>query len=146
MIVVGDAFHNFTDGVIIASAFLADIRLGVVTAVAIIAHEIPQEIGDFLVLLHSGFDRRQALLMNALSGLATLVGAVIAYFAISQLRGWIPEILAIAAASMIYVAVADLIPGLQKRTAPAETLAQVAFICLGIASIWAIRAVLAPGH
>ena len=146
MIVVGDAFHNFTDGVIIASAFLADIRLGVVTAVAIIAHEIPQEIGDFLVLLHSGFGRRQALLMNALSGLATLVGAVIAYFAISELRGWIPEILAIAAASMIYVAVADLIPGLQKRTAPAETLGQVAFICLGIASIWLIRAGLAPGH
>lgn len=146
MIVVGDAFHNFTDGVIIASAFLADIRLGVVTSVAIIAHEIPQEIGDFLVLLHSGFGRRQALLMNALSGLATLVGAVIAYFAISELRGWIPEILAIAAASMIYVAVADLIPGLQKRTAPAETLGQVAFICLGIASIWLIRAALAPGH
>jgi zinc and cadmium transporter len=146
MIVVGDAFHNFTDGVIIAGAFLADVRLGVVTSVAIIAHEIPQEIGDFLVLLHSGFTRRQAFLMNALSGLATLAGAVIAYFAISQLRAWIPEILAIAAASMIYVAVADLIPGLQRRTAPAETLAQVAFICLGIASIWAIRAGLAPGH
>ena len=78
MIVVGDAFHNFTDGVIIAGAFLADVRLGVVTAVAIIAHEIPQEIGDFLVLLHSGFERRQALAMNALSGLATVAGALIA--------------------------------------------------------------------
>jgi zinc and cadmium transporter len=146
MIVVGDAFHNFTDGVIIAGAFLADVRLGVVTAVAIIAHEIPQEIGDFLVLLHSGFARRQALLMNAVSGLATVAGALVAYFAISAVRDWIPEILAIAAASMIYVAVADLIPGLQRRTAPAETLAQVAFILLGIASIWAIRAGLAPGH
>ena len=144
MIVVGDAFHNFTDGVIIASAFLADMRLGVVTSVAIIAHEIPQEIGDFLVLLHSGFGKRKALLMNGLSGLATLVGAVIAYFAISEVRGWIPEILAIAAASMIYVAVADLIPGLQKRTALAESLVQVAFICLGVGSIWAIRAGL--GH
>ena len=146
MIVVGDAFHNFTDGVIIAGAFLADVRLGVVTAVAIIAHEIPQEIGDFLVLLHSGFERRQALAMNALSGLATVAGALIAYFAISHVSAWIPDILAIAAASMIYVAVADLIPGLQRRTAPAETLLQVAFIALGIASIWAIRAGLAPGH
>jgi zinc and cadmium transporter len=146
MIVVGDAFHNFTDGVIIAGAFIADLRLGIVTAVAIIAHEIPQEIGDFLVLLHSGFGKRQALLMNAVSGLATVLGALIAYFAISQVRGWIPEILAVAAAGMIYVAVADLIPGLQRRTAPAETLAQVAFIGLGIASIWLIRAGLAPGH
>jgi zinc and cadmium transporter len=146
MIVIGDAFHNFTDGVIIASAFLADVRLGVVTAVAIIAHEIPQEIGDFLVLLHSGFERRKALIMNALSGLATLFGAVIAYFAISGLRTWIPDILAIAAASMIYVAVADLIPGLQRRTAPKETFAQVAFIGLGICSIWLIRTALAPGH
>ena len=146
MIVVGDAFHNFTDGVIIASAFLADLRLGVVTAVAIIAHEIPQEIGDFLVLLHSGFDKRQALLMNAVSGLATLIGALLAYFAISSVREWIPEVLAIAAAGMIYVAVADLIPGLQRRTAPSETFTQVAFIALGIGSIWLIRSGLAPGH
>jgi zinc and cadmium transporter len=142
MIVVGDSFHNFTDGVIIASAFLADIKLGAVTALAIIAHEIPQEIGDFLVLLHSGFDKRKALLMNALSGLATLVGALVAYFAISQVRDLIPDILAVAAAGMIYVAVADLIPGLQRRTAPRESLAQVAFIGLGIGSIWLIHAVL----
>jgi len=146
MIVVGDAFHNFTDGVIIAGAFLADVRLGLVTAVAIIAHEIPQEIGDFLVLLHSGFTRGQALAMNALSGLATVVGALVAYFAISQVRGWIPEILAVSAASMIYVAVADLIPGLHRRTALRETVVQVAFIALGIASIWAIHAGLDPSH
>jgi zinc and cadmium transporter len=142
MIVVGDAFHNFTDGVIIASAFLADPRLGVVTALAIIAHEIPQEIGDFLVLLHSGFDRRKALLMNALSGLATVAGALVGYFAVSQVQEWIPEILAIAAAGMIYVAVADLIPGLQRRTAPRESLVQVAFILLGVGSIWLIHALL----
>ena len=146
MIVIGDSFHNFTDGVIIASAFIADLRLGVVTAIAIIAHEIPQEIGDFLVLMHSGFGKRKALLMNALSGFATVVGALLAYFALSVVGGWIPEILAIAAASMIYVAVADLIPGLHKRTAIGETLVQVAFIALGIASIWVIRAALMPGH
>ena len=145
MIVVGDSFHNFTDGVIIASAFVADLRLGAVTALAIIAHEIPQEIGDFLVLLHSGFSRRKALVLNALSGLATLVGALFAYFALASVEGWIPEILAIAAASMLYVAVADLIPGLHKRTAFRESLAQVAFIVLGIASIWLIHAAMHTG-
>ena len=144
MIVIGDSFHNFTDGVIIATAFLADVRLGVVTALAIIAHEIPQEIGDFLVLLHSGFARRKALVMNALSGLATLAGATVGYFALSMIEEWIPEILAVAAASMIYVAVADLIPGLHRRTAMRETLAQVAFIALGVASIWAMHGLMHP--
>ncbi|HUP96827.1 MAG TPA: ZIP family metal transporter [Usitatibacter sp.] len=144
MIVIGDSFHNFTDGVIIASAFIADLRLGVVTAIAIIAHEIPQEIGDFLVLLHSGFGKAKALAMNALSGLATVAGALLAYFALATVSAWIPEILAIASASMIYVAVADLIPGLHKRTAIRETLVQVAFIALGIASIWLIHAALVP--
>lgn len=145
MILVGDSFHNFTDGVIIASAFVADLRLGAVTALAIIAHEIPQEIGDFLVLLHSGFGRAKALLLNGLSGLATLAGALIAYFALASIKDWIPEILAIAAASMIYVAVADLIPGLHKRTAFRESLVQVAFILLGIASIWLIHAAMHTG-
>ena len=142
MIVIGDSFHNFTDGVIIASAFLADTRLGVVTALAIIAHEIPQEIGDFLVLLHSGFSKRKALWMNGLSGLATVVGALLGYFMLSSVQQWLPEILALAAASMIYVAVADLIPGLHKRTAIGETLTQVTFILVGIGSIWLIHAAL----
>jgi zinc and cadmium transporter len=142
MIVIGDAFHNFTDGVIIASAFIADTRLGVVTALAIIAHEIPQEIGDFLILLHSGFGKRKALLMNLVSGFATVVGALIGYFALSLVTGWIPEILAVAAASMIYIAVADLIPGLHRRTALTDTLVQVCFIGLGIGLIWGIHAAL----
>jgi len=145
MIVLGDGFHNVTDGVIIASAFLADLKLGVVTSIAIIAHEIPQEIGDFLVLLHSGFGRRKALILNFLSGLAAALGAIVAYFALSAVTGWIPEILAIAAASMIYIAVADLIPGLHRRTALGESLVQVVFIALGIGCIWAIHAVLFPG-
>jgi zinc and cadmium transporter len=144
MIIVGDSFHNFTDGVIIAAAFVADVKLGVVTALAIIAHEIPSEIGDFLVLLNSGFSRVKALALSAASGLATVAGAVLGYFMLASIRGWIPEILAIAAASMIYVAVADLIPGLHKRTALRETLGQVAFIALGIASIYLIHALLHP--
>jgi len=144
MIIFGDSFHNFTDGVIIAAAFLADVKLGVVTSLAIIAHEIPQEIGDFVVLLHSGFSKARALLWNLISGMAAVLGALIAYFALRHVESWIPEILAFAAASMIYVAVADLIPGLHKRTAVRESMAQVAFIALGIASIWVIHAVLFP--
>ncbi|QJR15487.1 ZIP family metal transporter [Usitatibacter palustris] len=139
MIVAGDSFHNFTDGVIIAGAFIADIRLGVITALAILAHEIPQEIGDFLILLHSGFSKKKALLLNVVSSLATVLGALIAYFALAGARNWVPDLLAIAAASMIYVAVADLIPGLHKRAALRETLGQVSFIGLGIATIWIIH-------
>jgi zinc and cadmium transporter len=144
MIIFGDAFHNFTDGVIIAGAFLADVKLGVVTSLAIIAHEIPQEIGDFVVLLHSGFSKRRALFWNLVSGMSAMVGGLLAYFALSHVTDLIPDILAFAAASMIYVAVADLIPGLHKTTAVRESLAQVAFIALGIASIWLIRSVLFP--
>jgi zinc and cadmium transporter len=146
MIMAGDTFHNFTDGIIIASAFLADARLGVITSIAIIAHEIPQEIGDFLILLHSGFTKKKALIVNGASGLAMVAGALVAYAALSQVEQWIPEILAVASASMIYVAVADLIPGLHKRTELGESLGQVAFIALGIASIWAIHAGLQGGH
>ncbi|MGY1490669.1 ZIP family metal transporter [Methylobacillus pratensis] len=136
MIMIGDTFHNFVDGVLIAAAFLADVRLGFVTAVAIIAHEIPQEVGDFLILLHSGYSKQQALLFNLVSSMATLVGAVGAYFALGLVQGWIPTILGLAAASMIYVAVADLIPGLHKRTELRATLQQVCLIGLGVSSIW----------
>src|SRR3981189_3261325 len=124
MIIIGDGFHNFVDGILIAAAFLQSTELGVVTAAAIIAHEIPQEIGDFVVLLHSGFSKARALLWNFISGMSAVLGGVIASFALSAVSGWIPDILAIAAASMIYVAVADLIPGLHKQTAIADSLGQ----------------------
>lgn len=135
MIMVGDTFHNFVDGVLIAAAFMADFRLGMVTALAIIAHEIPQEVGDFLILLHSGYTKRQALVFNMLSSLATVLGGAIAYFALQTLQTYIPYILGLAAASMIYVAVADLIPGLHKRPELKATLEQVVLIGLGIGSI-----------
>lgn len=144
MIVIGDGFHNFTDGVIVATAFLADARLGVVTALAIVAHEIPSEIGNFLVLLHSGFSRAKALFWNAMAGLASVAGALLAYGALSAVQAWLPEILALATASMIYVAVADLIPGLHRRTAIRETLMQVVFIGAGVASIWLIHHAMHP--
>ncbi|MHB1619624.1 MAG: ZIP family metal transporter [Sulfuricella sp.] len=145
MIMVGDTFHNFVDGIIIAAAFLADFQSGVVTALAIIAHEIPQEVGDFLILLHSGYSKKQAFLLNLLSSIATVVGGVLAYFMLQAMGDWIPFFLGIAAASMIYVAVADLIPGLHKRPELLATLQQALLIGLGIGSIWLTKALLG-GH
>lgn len=139
MIIIGDGFHNFTDGLAIAAAFLADFRLGVVTSVAIIAHELPQELGDFLVLIHSGFSRRRALFWNLVSSFATLVGAVLAYFALRSFDAYSNIFLCFAASSMIYVAIADLIPGLHKRASLTDTLQQIALIAIGIASIWVVQ-------
>jgi zinc and cadmium transporter len=145
LILIGDTFHNFVDGVLIAAAFVENTQLGIVTALAIIAHEIPQELGDFLVLIHSGYSRGRALAFNLLSSLATLVGGLLAYFALSGLQEWLPTMLALAAASMIYVAVADLIPGLHKRTELRATVQQALLIGLGVASIWGARE-LVSGH
>ena len=145
MIVIGDGVHNFVDGILIAAAFVQDPALGVATATAVIAHEIPQELGDFLVLIHSGYSRAKAIAFNLLSSLATLLGGLLAYFALSSLQEWVPTMLALAAASMIYVAVADLIPGLHKRTGLRATLQQVLLIGLGVASIWVVRDLVA-GH
>lgn len=135
MITVGDTFHNFVDGIIIAAAFLVDIKLGVVTAIAIIAHEIPQEMGDFIILLHSGYSRAKALAINLLSSLATIVGATLSYFALAEMRELMPYMLALAASSMIYVAVADLIPGLHKHPELRHTGQQIVLILLGIAVV-----------
>lgn len=140
LILIGDTFHNFVDGILIAAAFMENTELGIVTALAIIAHEIPQEVGDYLILLHSGYSRAKALAFNLLSSLATLVGALLAYFALSELTSWIPSLLGLAAASMIYVAVADLIPGLHKRTELKATVQQVSLIALGVLSIALVRA------
>ena len=135
LITIGDTFHNFVDGVLIAAAFMQDTRLGIVTALAMIAHEIPQEVGDFMILLHSGYSKARALTLNLLSSLATLVGALLAYFALGYLQGAVPILLALAASSMIYVAVADLIPGLHKRPELRATVQQVLLIAGGIATI-----------
>lgn len=136
LVLVGDAMHNFVDGILICAAFLADFDLGVVTAIAIAAHEIPQEVGDFVVLLHSGFSRRKALFYNVLSSLATLIGALLAYFSLNQLQGILPYVLAIAASSFIYVAVADLIPGLHKRAEINHTAQQLFLIVAGVLVIY----------
>jgi zinc and cadmium transporter len=135
MILVGDTIHNFVDGVLIAAAFLAGFRLGAVSAFAIIVHEIPQEVGDFVILLHSGYSRARAFMLNLVSSLATVLGGVLAYFALGAMQQWVPVLLSFAAASMIYVAVADLIPGLHKRAELRATAQQVVLIALGVMSI-----------
>jgi zinc and cadmium transporter len=134
--------HNFVDGLLIAAAFLQSTELGIVTAVAIVAHEIPQEVGDFLILLHSGYSRARALAMNLLSSCATIVGGVLGYFALQAVAGWEPVLLGIVAASMIYVAVADLIPGLHRKPELRDTASQALLIALGIGSIALVGSVL----
>jgi zinc and cadmium transporter len=138
MIMIGDTFHNFVDGILIASAFMVDVKVGIVTSIAIIAHEIPQEVGDFLILLHSGYSKKQAFAFNLVSSFATLFGGVAAYFALQTLQTWVPYILSLAAASLLYVSVADLIPSLHKRTELRSSISQLSLILCGVGSIWLV--------
>jgi zinc and cadmium transporter len=142
LIMVGDTVHNFVDGVLIAAAFLQSIEVGIVTAIAIIAHEIPQEMGDFLILLHSGYSRAKAFAVNMASSVATVVGGLLGYYALQAFDGLQPTLLGIVAASMIYVAVADLIPGLHRRPELRDTAFQALLIALGIATIGVVGALL----
>ncbi|MDP2831827.1 MAG: ZIP family metal transporter [Pseudomonadota bacterium] len=135
LILVGDAFHNFVDGVVIAAAFLTSPALGVATALAVIAHEIPQELGDFAILLHSGLSKARAFAYNLLSSLATLPGVLIGWYWLAEVRQAIPYVLAISAASFIYIAVADLVPGLHRHTTLKSSLSQVLLLLAGIATI-----------
>lgn len=136
LILVGDSIHNLVDGVLITGAFLTDFHLGVVTSLAIIAHEIPQETGDFAILLNGGFSRSKALLFNTLASLTTLVGAGVSYFFLRESAALLPYVLAIAAASFIYIAVADLIPGLHRRTEVSATVQQFVLILAGVLVIY----------
>lgn len=142
LILIGDGIHNLVDGVLIAAAFLTDIHLGVITSLAVVAHEIPQELGDFAILLHSGFSRRRALLFNALSGLTTVIGGVVAYYFLSHAQLVIPYVLSIAASSFIYIAVADLIPGLHKRLEMRVTVQQIVLILSGVGLIYVTHSTL----
>lgn len=137
LIVIGDSFHNFVDGVLIAAAFMQDIRVGLIAALAMFAHEIPQEIGDYMILLHSGYSKLRAWMLNLLSSFATLAGGLLAYLGLSVVKEVAPLMLALAASSMIYVAVADLIPGLHQRTELRATVQQIALILVGALSVFA---------
>ncbi|RYU61971.1 ZIP family metal transporter [Methylolobus aquaticus] len=135
LIVLGDGIHNLVDGVLIGAAFLVDIQLGVVTSLAVAAHEIPQEVGDFAILLQSGYPPARAFMYNLLSSLGAVVGGVLAYLGLESMHDSLPYFLAIAASSFIYVAVADLIPSLHRKTRGIETVQQIVFIAAGVALI-----------
>ena len=133
-VLVGDAFHNFVDGAVIAAAVMTSVPLGVSTAIAVAAHEIPQEVGDFAILLHAGYSRTRALLLNLMSAGASALGAVVAFFALDVVPVVRPYFLALAAASFLYVAMADLIPGLHRGRTDASSLRQILLIAAGVGS------------
>jgi zinc and cadmium transporter len=133
-VLIGDAFHNFVDGAVIAAAVMTSVPLGVSTALAVAAHEIPQEVGDFAILLHAGYSRRRALLLNVTSGLASAGGALVALVALRVVPLVLPYCLALAAASFLYVAMADLIPGLHRGRTDAHSLRQILLIAAGVAT------------
>lgn len=135
-VLVGDSLHNLVDGVLIGAAFLTDEHLGIVTALAVAAHEIPQELGDFVVLLKGGFSRKRALMFNILTSLTTLIGALASYYALQGFDHILPYVLAIAASCFIYVAVADLIPSLHKRVQLKVTMQQLLLIAAGVTVIY----------
>ena len=132
LILIGDGFHNLLDGVLIAAAFLTDFHLGIVTALAVFAHELPQELGDIAILLNSGMSRGRALTLNLLVSLTSVIGAVLAYYWLAGAEALLPYVLSVAAASFVYVAVADLIPGLHRRLEPGAALSQLTLIVLGV--------------
>jgi len=137
-VLIGDAFHNFVDGAVIAAAVMTSVPLGVSTALAVAAHEIPQEVGDFAILLHAGYSRRRALLLNVTSGLASAGGAIVALVAVNQVPVILPYCLALAAASFLYVAMADLIPGLHRGRTDAHSMRQIVLIAAGVATAFVL--------
>ena len=142
VILLGDAFHNLLDGVAIAAAFLTSVPLGVAASLAVVAHEIPQEVGDFAILLNSGYSRGRAFVYNLLSSATALPGALFGYVYLDAARRLTPFILSVSAASFVYVAMADLVPHLHRQVGLRSAAAQSALILAGIATIAAIRAVL----
>jgi zinc and cadmium transporter len=135
IVLFGDGLHNAFDGVLIAAAFLTDVKLGLLTTVAITAHEVPQELGDLAVLLHAGMTPLRALWFNAASSLTSIIGGLVGFYALSHALEVLPYAISVAAASLLYVAVADLIPGLHRRVDPQSAVAQVVLIGGGVAVI-----------
>nr|WP_188566857.1 ZIP family metal transporter [Undibacterium terreum] len=135
MILVGDGLHNFTDGILIAAAFLADPKLGLVTGLAIIAHEIPQEIGDFIVLLNAGFSRARAYVYNLICSLMAVIGGLLGYFTLGNASNLIPYVLVFASSGFIYIALSDLMPQMQRRASLRETIPQIILIAIGVALV-----------
>ncbi len=141
LIIIGDGIHNFVDGILIAAAFLTDVKLGMVTSLAVAAHEIPQEVGDFAILLQSGYSKSKALFYNVLASLTTVIGGILAYYTLEDLHDILPFFLAVASSSFIYIAVADLIPSLHKKTDIKTSLHQIILILAGVLVISSLHGV-----
>jgi zinc and cadmium transporter len=135
LVFVGDAFHNFLDGAIICTAVMTSVPLGINTAIAVAAHEIPQEVGDVAILLAAGYSRGRALLLNVVTGASGIAGAVLAFAAVEIVPGIRPFVLAISSASLLYIAMSDLIPDLHRGEIDANAARQVVLIALGIGTI-----------
>lgn len=143
MIVLGDGLHNFVDGILIAAAFMADPHLGWATMGTVLAHELPQEIGDFMILLSTGMNKGRALLLNALSGAFMIAGGILGYLALSNMKMAIPYVLVIAASSFIYIAVADLVPELHRHRRLKDAIGQLILMLIGVACVYIITGI---GH
>jgi zinc and cadmium transporter len=135
LVLIGDSIHNALDGILIAAAFLTSVPLGLVTTLAVAAHEIPHRVGDFALLLHAGMSRRRAMFLNMATGLASVLGGIVAYFGLNKAQQALPYALALAAAGFLYIAVAGLIPGLHRRADPRTSLAQVLLMGIGVGII-----------
>ncbi len=135
LILIGDAFHNLVDGVVIAAAFMHSVPLGIATSVSIISHEIPQEVGDFAILLNNNYSKKKAFGLNIISGLSALVGSVTAYFFMVEIQSATPYIMALSAGSFIYIAIGDLMPGLNKSNTARDGIVQTLLLLAGIGTI-----------
>jgi zinc and cadmium transporter len=142
LILVGDGFHNFVDGVLIAAAFLTDVRVGIATTLAVMAHEIPQEVGDFMVLLKAGYAKGRALWLNIAASMTSVAGGVIGYLTLEGAQALVQYALLLAASCFVYIAVADLIPDIHRQNRPREIAWQVGLMAVGIATIAAVESLL----
>ncbi|MHC4662617.1 MAG: ZIP family metal transporter [Planctomycetota bacterium] len=143
---IGDGIHNFFDGIVIAGAFLINMKTGIVTSVVILAHEIPQEIGDYGILIHSGMSPRRALVLNLLTALTAIIGAVLGYFAFSALETGLPWLMALAAGNFIYIAASDLVPELHKEPDNRRAFAAFGIFCFAVLLMGLIRFLAHSSH
>jgi zinc and cadmium transporter len=145
-VLTGDSVHCFGDGVLIASAFMADLRLGVIASLAVLAHEVPHHMGDLMVLRSGTSNKRAALIKVTLAGAVTALGGLLGFWLVEQLEEYLPYFLVVASSSFVYVALADLIPQLQKRLTARETAAQIAWLLIGIGLVTWVSGLAHAGH
>jgi zinc and cadmium transporter len=139
LILLGGSVHNFTDGVVIAAAFIADVRLGVLTALSIAAHEVPHKLGDFVVMLNAGFSKKRAIVMDVLSSMTVLFGGLLGWWLLGSMQNYVPYMLVVAAGSFVYIAMSDLMPYVQHESRVRDVVPQITLIALGIAVVWLLN-------